>query len=161
MKYLKTYENINPDLHELLCNFLDKMKTDEFTVSRYYRERGKNGYSIALGFINKTFKSSYALFTLRVSQVNDKQLRNKLIKNKIKISLDNHKILNWQNSIPNKEYILNLIDFITDTFKKYSYFNKIDTYKNDFYINTSDIQKIMNVLNNDFDLYVSTKKYNL
>ena len=160
MKYIKKFESIDKaSLHFLLCNFLEKVKIDDFSVNRNY-------YNGAIAFMCK-YKSgrttTYPIFVIRLLPVNDKQLRDSEVKTKMKVFFD---CCYDDSFVEDKQFISSLKDFISDTFKKYSYFNKQQICYNvgiryDFFIHVSDVEKIMNELNNDFEMYVDSKKYNL
>ena len=169
MKYIKTYEDVKSesDLHFILCNFLEKIDKSKFKVNHVIYEKGKNyGRSLSFEIIKQGRNTSFwgekltRAFTLRITPVNDKKLRSESIKPKIKILLDSI-------YYTDDDTALTLIDFMTEIFKKYSYFNKklvsFNNNKNgkyEFYINTSDIENIENDLK-DFEFFISSNKYNL
>lgn len=172
MKYIKTYEVINePDLYWLLCKFLEKIKTDNFSIIKNFYERTEKK-GVALAFLSK-YKSDRDVyekaFTIRILQVNDKQLRDSDVKPKLKIHLN----CGYDDTyLKDRPFIVSLEEFIISIFEKYSYFNKKrnmylysytqgNKFSYDFYINTSDIEKIINELNNNFEMFMDTKKYNL
>ena len=171
MKYIKTYESLESEskLHALLCSFLKKIeKTSKFELKTTFYERGEKGTSEALSFNvfknNRTWsdKSSPA-FSIRVSPVGDKQLRDESVKPKIKV------LINSCYYHPDEDTIPFLLKFIKETFRKYSYFMKDDpsytfgpnASKTYFFINTSDINNIMGELNDNFEMWMNTQKYNL
>ena len=167
MKYIKKYESIDKSsLHFLLCNFLEKIKIGDFSVNRNYYQRGEK-HGVAIAFMCK-YKSSktttHPVFVIRLLPVNEKQLRDSDVKTKMKVFID----CCYDAYVEDTQFLSSLKDFIVDTFKKYSYFNKKQicynvavSFRYDFFIHVSDVEKIMNELNNDFEMYVDSKKYNL
>jgi hypothetical protein len=165
-----TFENEQPNLHWELCNWLSKFDTKIYSVNRNYYERGEKK-GIALSFQERTPKSGIyggptrtTIFTIRISNVKDKQLRAKPIE-KIKVNVD----YGFDSSqMIDKILVESIKEFIVKTLEKYSYFNKKTPnwsnkqYVNyDFYVNISNVDNIMNDLNNDFQFYMDSKKYNL
>lgn len=171
MRYLKTYEQLNTssEVKDLLCRFLGKNIPTGVNLIWHNTERdmNKNTVSLALKTYdirkNISYRDSVKALVIEICPVNDKQLRPERIKSKLKISILPYALLNLHE----KEFISKITEFIEDVFKKYSYFYKrTPTYKydrlsiNDYYINTSDIDNIMNDLK-DFEIWSDTNKYNL
>lgn len=181
MKYLKTFEKYDPDLYDpdngyfkkLLINFLINNKPADFKVSPSFYERDEKDYAIALTNIDARkgylYRQDKPVLTIRLLRVNDKKLRDQKTKPKLKISL---KTCYDTTGIANKDFVDIFILFLCDIFKKYSYFNKVQKYayvnynsnkrNYEYYINTSDIDNIINNLNEfDFEAYKNMKKYNI
>lgn len=173
MKYIKTYEQISitqTDLRALLCDFLSKNIPTGINLIRHHtNEPEMNKYSTALALKsyderkNISYRSPITALVIETSPVSDKQLRKETIKSKLKITVIPYALINLHE----REFISKLTDFIEEIFKKYSYFykrkpmfrfNRISV--NDYYINTSDIDSIMNDLQY-FDVWLNSNKYNL
>ena len=89
MKYIKTYEDLYPDLRLELVKFLNKNITGDFRVVQNYSERKeKKGEAMALTSTdvrkNVSYRQNMYVFSVRILPVNDKKLRDKSIKTKIK-----------------------------------------------------------------------------
>jgi len=167
MKYIRLFEEIEnvktiSNLHYELALFLRKFETDEYHVISNFYERGeKNGVALAFQYKGKKW-GPQTIFSIRITEVSDNKLKELLIKPKLKIKIDYYESV---TRYVDDGFGFLLRDFISEIFKKYSYFNKfIKQYANkigNFYINIKDIQNIVNELNENFELFISTKKYNL
>jgi hypothetical protein len=181
MKYLKAFEDLGDEfdsqeynIYRQLVSFLTNINRAFFSpeslkVIGNYSERGfgrskKNGTAIALQYKDpKEHRFSFqTIFSIRIMNVSDKKLRDYRFSPKLRIRIDKYK--NISNNT--NELVIFLYEFIVETFKKYSYFNKYSDQIyhriTDFYINTKDVPNIMKELNyDDFEIYKNAKKYNL
>jgi hypothetical protein len=167
MKYIKTFENKELNLHLMMCDFLSKINDKEYLVTRFFYYRGMTeGNTLAFKrYENYPRENTYPIFSITFKDVNDTKLRGVANKPKMKV------IVNYEYDmagVKDVQFVSMLKDFIVDVFTKYSYFHKKrdkyyrkDFCSHDFYINTSEISNIMNDFENEFDFYVNTRKYNL
>jgi len=168
MKYIKTYEELEDfssneyNIHFQLVDFLRNLKEPSYSYSANHYEKGeKKGVAVALKYSTNDLRySPEALFSIRIMEVSDNKLKDYKYSPKLKI-----RIRKYNNYIRNNEFGSILYDFIIELFKKYSYFNNSKSMMyyniNDFFINTKDIPDIMRELNENFEIYRDTKKYNL
>jgi len=145
-------------LHNELCVFLEDNKGTEYSVSPKF-----NNDITALSFDKISSKwSSSTLFVIKMSFVNDNKLKNDQLKTKFKLTIDT----SYTNT-KNDEFVFNLIKYLNEIFKSHSYFNKSDKHYNHgynytFFINTSEIDNIIEDLNIDnFKIFNDSNKYNL
>ena len=171
MKYLKTFEGINSDLRYLLVDFLQKNKTNNFSVTPNLTVRDKKSEALSLNSTDARKNRSWLwdnnliVLSIRISPINDKQLRNAPIKTKLKI---NFNCAYDTTGVADQNFLDILIEYLTIIFKKYSYFNKVShhTYNGklkqnyELFINVSDIDNIMKDLE-DFEMYKDMRKYNI
>lgn len=162
MKYIKAYEKIGnvetaSNLYSELVRFLRKIKEPDYFVVENFFERGMRNKGLALSVQHKDRWGPRTVFTIRIMEVSDNKLKELSIKPKLKILIDYH--------VYNDIFGLFLFNFISDAFRKYSYFNKkhnLYTHSTeDFFINTIDISNIINELNEEYEIYVNVNKYNL
>jgi len=164
MKYIKTYEVYSDDIRENLRlsigKWLDKIKPTNSSMNWSSYERGYSETGVALKLKPSRY-IGYDALIVRVENVIDKKLIGREI-SKLKVIVDCR-----IDEIDSPE-IVDINGFLIDVFKKYAYFYKKDQkyrgtkfLKYGFFINVSDIDKILKDLNDDFELYIDTKKYNL
>jgi len=174
MKYIKTFENYynteydSDNFKKFLIKFLERVKNNNFTVATSFSERDEEESAIALKTVdirkNYSFREDKPILTIRVLQVNDKKLRDKL-KTKFKIYI---KTCYDTTGIADQEFVDVLIEFLDIIFKKYSYWSKKNWCYNynkinyEYYINTSNINNIIKNLDDvDLELYKNIRKFNL
>lgn len=79
---------------------------------------------------------------------------------KIRINFVYDDIMNHKD----KGDALNLINFLKEVFTKNSYHHQVISWNekyNDFFIEKSKISKILYEIENDFELFINTSKYNI
>jgi hypothetical protein len=170
MKYLKLFEDVEnyktfSNLHYELIKFLKKLEVSDYSVvSPFYDRDNKKGIAIAFQYKDKRW-GKRTIFSIRISEASDNKMKELLVKPKIKVKVDYYEIT-AREKISDEEFVLLLCEFINEVFKKYSYFYKFNNTAyhhkiNDFFINTTNIPDIITELNEDFYLYINTKKYNI
>ena len=171
MKYIKEFEIYDPNLKDpdnayfqrLLIKFLNRIKTDDFTISTNFYERDNDKPAIALNSVDARkgyrYKEDKPVLTIRVLNVSDKQLRKEKTKPKFKILL---KTFYDTTGITDQNFLNILIEFLNETFTKYSYWNIKRGSFYEYFINTSNVDNIENEFDNlDIELYKNMKKYNI
>jgi len=176
MKHIKTFENsILPPisseskLHSGLCKFLSTIDSSKFEVKKAFYERGEINASDALTFnvikqgVNKNWDSESSIeFSIRILPVSDKKLREETIRSKLKVTVNSCYYQKNETSI-------SVLNFVKETLKRFCYFQQdFPSYTNSpyaartiYYINSSNIDNIEKDLNENFEYYMDTKKYNL
>lgn len=163
MRYIKTFEGLVDKpifLRLLLVKFLSKTITSpNLLIHTNLRDRNQLDYVEYITIKDKRYNT---IFQLNTNYLKDKKSKSDSVKHKQKIRVQ--LVTYYSKPVESdKEFVSLLEEFIIDVFTKHSFFVK-KYYRNDchdFYINTSDIDNIMNELNTDFEYYQSMKKYNL
>jgi len=149
MKYLKTYEvktenKLPPKrylvMYPIIYDFLVEIKPEQrYIVRNNYPAHYKSGKGLAFGFGSKI------LFSIKVIST--------IISTEIEMNCC---------STSSKQLSNDIIDFLRDIFKKYSFYESKTTCFYYFDIYNDNIQSIKNDLTKEnFEMFVDAKKYNL
>ena len=168
MKYIKKYEmiydiddfDINYFIYEL-GDSIDKIIKDfpliitKKTTDSLYLAHGDSRR-------NSNYQYYRTFLTIKQYHLKDKKMKDidSSYRQKIRINF----VYDDNVIYKDKGTALNLINFLKDIFRKNSYHHQVISWNekyNDFFIEKSKIPKILYEIENDFELFINTSKYNI